>query len=80
MSLKVAAKLVGLARRAAHSFNFDTRAFPPSGAVSWVDQNAVDSCPRSVGQNGRTNDRPVEAAPADDTLLQVFVGIDTPEE
>ena len=52
----------------------------PGGPVARIDQHTICARARSVGQDGRTNNCPVEPAPADDTLLQVLVGIDTPEE
>jgi hypothetical protein len=43
--------------------------------VARIDQHAIRTRPRSVGQDGRTNNRPVEPAPADAALLYVLIGV-----
>ena len=52
----------------------------PGGPVARIDQHTICARARSVGQDGWTKNRPIEPAPADDTLRQVLVGVDTPEE
>jgi hypothetical protein len=51
----------------------------PGGPVARIDQHTICARARPVGQDGRTNNRPAEPAPADDltkpTLdLSVIVG------
>jgi hypothetical protein len=52
----------------------------PRAPVARIDKHVICPCSRSSGQNGRTNDSPVETAPAYHPLLRILVGVNTPKE
>ena len=52
----------------------------PGAPVARIDKHAICACTLPVGQDGRTNNRPIEPASPYDPLLCVLVGVNTPKD
>jgi hypothetical protein len=52
----------------------------PGGPVAPIDQDTIAPSPRSIRENGWTNDRPVESTAANDAFLQILVCVNAAKE